>query len=102
MMTSYKKTVWLFLQGVSAAAGSQCSQIDNHGLLAWSSLCNKYHHSTAPVHGADFHNSYTQTAEGLPPETVEAILSHKVHLLCTLLTVSITLCVSAMQLHPHV
>ena len=30
---------------------------------------------------ADFHTSYTQTAEGLPPETIEAILTHKVQVL---------------------
>ena len=29
---------------------------------------------------ADFHTSFTQTAEGLPPESIEGILTHKVSL----------------------
>ncbi|DBB09190.1 TPA: Bardet-Biedl syndrome 5 protein, variant 4 [Trebouxia sp. C0006] len=41
-----------------------------HWLLFTVSISNLLCH-------ADFHTSYTQTAEGLPPEIIEAILSHK-------------------------
>lgn len=34
--------------------------------------------SSTVLRDVDFHKACTQTAEGLPPETIEAILSHKV------------------------
>ncbi len=45
-----------------------------HWLLSTESISNVLCH-------ADFHTSYTQTAEGLPPDTIEAILTHKVQVL---------------------